>query len=221
MGVTTEVACLLLASAFWSCEAASRSPTLDGPGRAMLDPSRREALPPAALIERLGLRPDSVVADVGAGPGFFTLELASAVPHGHVLATDIRPDYLAVLEARAHAAHARNVRTLLVRPDTSGLEPGSFDLIWLCQVDHYLRDRTAYLAELGAALRPQGRIAVVNYLRFREANRAAARSASLEEVDAWNPSPSFFLLVLRPRTPQAPPQRSGEGQHRFNLQEIR
>ena len=162
----------------------------------MLDPIRVEALHPSELVARLGLRPDATISDIGAGPGFLTLLLAQAVPRGHVIATDVRPAYLAVLTKRAAQAGLRNVKTRLVSSDAPGLEPHSVDLAILCQVDHYLRDRGRYLAALAETLRPRGRIVLVNYARYRAADLEAARSASLRVIEGWNPSPPFFAMVL-------------------------
>jgi ubiquinone/menaquinone biosynthesis C-methylase UbiE len=167
-------------------------------GRMMLDPLRNKALDPPALIARLALAPDAVIADVGAGPGFLTIPLARAVVRGHVIATDIEPTYLESLAARAAEQHVVNIETRLVGAAHPGLAPSSVDLALLCQLDHGLADRTAYFAELARALRPGGRIALVNYRRYRDADLAAARAASLHVVDEWSPSPSFFLLVVAP-----------------------
>jgi ubiquinone/menaquinone biosynthesis C-methylase UbiE len=174
------------------------APALDAQGRAMLDSLREEALRPAALIARLALAPDDVIADVGAGPGFLTLPLARAVPRGRVIATDVRADYLAVAAERAARAGLENVRTRVVPADRPGLDPRSINLAILCQLDHYLKDRAAYFAALVPALRRDGRIALINYARYREADLAAARAAGLRVVDEWAPSPPFFLLVLAP-----------------------
>jgi ubiquinone/menaquinone biosynthesis C-methylase UbiE len=172
---------------------------LDAMGQQMLDPLREQTLHPSELVARLKLRPDAVVADVGAGPGFLTLPLARAVPRGSVVATDIRADYLAVATQRATAAGVRNVTTRVVAPDHPGLDPRSIDLVLLCQVDHYLTDRVRYLGELLPALRPGGRVVLVNYQRYREADLAAARKLGLRVTDEWIPSPPFFAIVLRPQ----------------------
>ena len=172
---------------------------LDAAGQRMLDPIRLEALALPKLIERLQLRSSFVVADIGAGPGFLTLPIAHAVKDGMVIATDVRADYLAVLEQRAQAENLSNVKTRVVRPDDPGLEPSSVDLAILCQVDHALVDRTAYFRALIPALRPGGRIVLINFARYKDADLEAAKGASLEVVDAWDPSPPFFSLFLAPK----------------------
>jgi SAM-dependent methyltransferase len=171
---------------------------LDPQGQAMLDPMRLEALSPEALVRQLELQPSDVVADIGAGPGFLTLPLARAVPRGRVIATDVRADYLAVARARAEAAGLTNVSVRTVPPDSPGLEPRSVDLALLCQVDHALADRAEYFQRLVQTLRPAGRIALVNYARYRAADEAAARAAGLAIAKTFAPSPPFFLLLLTP-----------------------
>ena len=106
----------------------------------MLDPLRAESLRVAELVAQLELDPTaSVVADVGAGPGFLTLPLARAARR--VIATDVEPRYLAHLAAEAARAKLTNVETRHASPEAPGLDPASIDIAVLCQVDHYLRDR--------------------------------------------------------------------------------
>jgi SAM-dependent methyltransferase len=174
------------------------APGLDAQSRAMLDPLREQALHPGELIERLHLPPDAVVADLGAGPGFLSLPLARAVPRGRVIATDVDPRGLDVLRRRAEAAGLHNLETRQVAPDTPGLAPGSVDVALLCQLDHYLKDRAAWFAALRPALKPGGRVVVVNYVRHRDAALAAARAAGLTLVEEWAPSPPFYVAILQP-----------------------
>ena len=162
----------------------------------MLDPLREEGLHTSALISRLKLPADAVVADVGAGPGFLTLPLARAVPQGRVIATDVKLDYLAIAQSRARQAGLSNVETRVTPADDAQLHDGEVDLALLCQVDQLLPDRARYFRRLTVALKPQGRIALVNWARFRDADLAAAREAGLRVVDEWTPTPPFFALVL-------------------------
>lgn len=173
---------------------------LDAQGRAMLDPLREQALRPREVIARLRLAPNAVVADVGAGPGFWSVPLAKAVPNGSVLALDVRADYLAVAVARARQAGVANLRTRVIPPGDAQLGRRSVDLVLLAQVDQYLEDRASYFASLASALRPGGRLVIINYERFRSPDVAAAQSAKLRVVDEWQPSPPFFVLVLAAAT---------------------
>jgi hypothetical protein len=75
------------------------------------------------------------------------------------------------------------------------------DLVLLCQVDHYLIDRARYFAALLPALRPRGRLVLVNYRRHRAADLAAAHEVGLRVLDEWSPSPPFFVMVLQVAPP--------------------
>jgi trans-aconitate methyltransferase len=182
---------LLAALLAADCPDAAR---LDGQGQAMLDPLREKVLRPAEVIARWKLPVDAVVADVGAGPGFFAAHLSRAVPKGRVIATDIRRDYLDHIDAR----RLPNVSTKLAAVDDPSLPPRSVDVALLCQVDQYLRDRADYFARLKKALRPGGRIVLVNYAEFRGPDLAAAARAGLHTVDEWQPSVGFFMLAVAP-----------------------
>jgi SAM-dependent methyltransferase len=177
---------------------ASSTTELDGMGKAMLDPTRLDIMRIDALVARLHLAPEALVADLGAGPGAFSHALARAVPRGKVIALDLKPAYLARIEADARAAGAHNIETRLIGPDASGLGAGEVDLVFLCQVDHYLRDREAYLRALAPALRPGGRIVVVNYLRERDTIEAIAARLGWREVDRWEPVMGFFARAYAP-----------------------
>jgi len=178
--------------------------TLDGMGSSMLAPVRLEIMRPEALVARLALAPTAIVADIGAGPGAFTHALARAVPRGKVIATDVRSPYLERVERDARDRGERNIETRIVTPESSGLLPGEVDLAFLCQVDHYLRDRPAYLRALTATLRPGGRVVIVNYLKERDVIDALAKDLHWEEVDRWEPAMGFFgRIYMISRRPQA------------------
>jgi ubiquinone/menaquinone biosynthesis C-methylase UbiE len=158
--------------------------------------SRDEALRPFDLVRRLRLSPAATVADIGAGAGYFTVELAEAVPRGKVIATDLRCDLLSAVLRRAKAAGRPNIETRPARRSDCTLESRSVDLAFLCQVDHHLTDRVGYFRTVEAALRDGGRMAILNFGRFFRVNLLAAREAGLELVDEWWPSSDHFLIVL-------------------------
>ena len=172
---------------------------LDREGRAMLSPVRARQLPPDRLLAALGLRGDETVADVGAGPGYLTLPLAQALPRGRVIATDINASYLAALTRRA--AGVRNIETVVVAKDDPGLAPGSVDLALVVQVDHYLGDRADYFRKLRGALRPNGRIALVNFDRYRAPDLAAAQASGLAVSSSGDAGPGLFLVILKAAAP--------------------
>jgi ubiquinone/menaquinone biosynthesis C-methylase UbiE len=175
--------------------APSPSPSIDHP---LLSRAREESLQPDALVAALNLARTATVADIGAGPGLFTLPLARALPGGRVIATDLRRDLLDIAAARAARAGLNNVETRVVKAQQPGLERETIDVAFLCQVDHYLADRVGYFASLKRALKPQGRLVLVNTLRLRDAALAAARSAGFELVQQWQVGALYFAATFTP-----------------------
>ena len=133
------------------------------------DPARDEWQQPDEVIRALALAPAMTVADVGAGTGYFAVRLARAVPQGQVIATDIEPDMVRYLEERATKAGLSNVRAVRASATASGLAANSVDAILIVDVWHHIADRVGYARDLAAALRPGGRILIVDFLR--EAHR--------------------------------------------------
>lgn len=136
------------------------APTMSYQGAAWLDRPEREAREqPEAVLDALHLAPTDVIADVGAGTGYFTLRLAKRV--AHVIATDVQPEMRAALGTRAHDLPNVEVRT--ATPHDSGLPPGCCDLVLLVDVYHELADPAAVMATIRAALKPRGRLVLVEY----------------------------------------------------------
>jgi len=131
---------------------------------AMLEREERESFQqPERVMATLALRPGDRVADVGAGSGYFTVRLARAVgPDGSVLATDIREEMIAYLDARLEREGIVNVRTVLADKDDPKLPAAGLDTILMVDVWHYIRD-PAFARRLRDALAPGGRLVVIDY----------------------------------------------------------
>ena len=112
---------------------------------------------------RRRLAPDAVVADIGAGSGYFTFLLAPLVPRGRVIAEDIDADMLKIVERKKAATHAANVETVLGTTTDPKLPPGGVDAVLLVDTyhewDHPYEMMTAVLREL----KPGGRVYQVEY----------------------------------------------------------
>ncbi len=129
------------------------------------DPARDEWQKPAEVVAALALEPGMVVADVGAGTGYFESHLGRAVgPSGKVLALDFDPDLVAHVEKRCAKAKLGNVEARLVAPDDPRLAAASVDRLLLVDSWHHLADRVAYAKKLRSALRPGGRIVIVDHV---------------------------------------------------------
>ena len=128
------------------------------------DPARDAWQQPDVVIAALELAPAMTVADVGAGTGYFSVRLARALPRGEVIATDLEPDMLRSLGERAAREHLSNIRTVLAGVDDPHLEAASVDRELVVDVWHHVGDRVRYARGLAAALRPGGKLAIVEFI---------------------------------------------------------
>jgi len=115
------------------------------------------------VVAALRLTEGSSVADLGAGGGYFTFDLAEAVgPRGRVYAVDVDEDMLAYLAEEAQSRGLGNVTPVRAGEDSPRL-PEPVDLIFISNTYHHLADRTRYFERARDSLRPGGRIAIVEY----------------------------------------------------------
>jgi ubiquinone/menaquinone biosynthesis C-methylase UbiE len=118
------------------------------------------------IVAACGAKPGMVVADVGAGTGLFTRLLAKAVgPDGQVYAVDIAPKFLEHVQKTSREAGLRNVTPVLCNPDAVDLPANSVDLVFVCDTYHHFEFPQRTLASVRRALRPGGRLVVVDFVR--------------------------------------------------------
>ena len=128
------------------------------------DPKRDEWQKPQQVVEALGLSPGNIVADIGAGTGYFERYLSKAVaPGGIVLAIDTEPAMVRQLGERALKEQTANVVPVLALPQEPFLPPGRADRVLVVDTYHHVDDRIRYFRRLADALAPGGRIAIVDF----------------------------------------------------------
>ena len=123
------------------------------------------------LIELLPVRDGMVIADIGAGSGYFTLRLASKFPTATILAVDIQPEMLAIIEQRAKAANLSNIKLILSDQRGAGLPTTSTDLILLVDSYHEFEWPQESISNLRATLKPDGNIVIVEQRAEDESNQ--------------------------------------------------
>lgn len=127
------------------------------------DPARDEWQKPHEVIQALGLKPDAVVADLGAGTGYFAARLANMLRGaGRVYAADLEPDMVKHLAKRAKEERLPNLVPVQATPRDARL-PAKVDLVLLVDVYHHIDDRERYFARLKRSLKPGGRLAVIDF----------------------------------------------------------
>jgi ubiquinone/menaquinone biosynthesis C-methylase UbiE len=118
----------------------------------------------ATLLKALEVKPGQVVCDMGCGNGFYTLQLARLVGEGgRVLAVDIQPEMLHMLDERAKAEQIANIELIEGTPVDPKLPDGEVDLILLVDVYHEFSHPEAMLKAMRTALKPGGRLALVEF----------------------------------------------------------
>jgi ubiquinone/menaquinone biosynthesis C-methylase UbiE len=118
----------------------------------------------ATLLKALDVKPGQVVCDMGCGNGFYTLQLARLVgEEGRVLAVDIQPEMLHMLQERAKEAQITNIQLIEGTPVDPKLPEGGVDLILLVDVYHEFSHPEQMLKAMRESLKPTGRIALVEF----------------------------------------------------------
>jgi len=128
------------------------------------DPKRDAWQKPHEVIQALALKPDAVIADIGAGTGYFSMRFAHMVPKGRVYGVDTEPDMVKHLAERAKREGLANVTAVAGAPDTPRL-PEKADVIVLVDVYHHVGDRERYFRKLQDSLKVGGRVAIIDFRR--------------------------------------------------------
>jgi predicted methyltransferase len=203
------------------------------------EPPREQWQKVDEILEAMQVKPGALVADIGAGDGFFTTRLASAVgSSGRVLAVDIGADVLRRLRARVTTDSLSNVEVLEGSVDDPKLPAAALDAALIVNAYHEMTEHQAMLARIRTALKPGGRLVIVepispsrrgsprneqtrNHEIAIDFVREDARAAGFVQVAMTDPFTSRphggtpdeeWMLVLRPaETASGPPQTPTPG----------
>jgi ubiquinone/menaquinone biosynthesis C-methylase UbiE len=131
----------------------------------MLDDPKRDAYQkPHEVLAALNLKPGEVIADIGAGSGYFSFRLGHHVgANGKVYAVDVSPDMIRHLNRRSRELKANNVVSILAEPDDPLLPEQSVNRFFICDVWHHVENHTKYLALMKKMLKPGGEIVMIDF----------------------------------------------------------
>lgn len=163
--------------------------------------SREIAAAQKGILAALDLKPGMAIADIGAGTGLYEPAFSKAVgADGVVYAVDLAPKMLEHLSRRVQVENLDNVQ---VRPCTEtdcGLEPGSVDLVYICDTYHHFEYPMTTMESIRKALRPGGTLAIVDFDRIEGVSRPwilkhmrAGKEVFLKEIED-----AGFVLVDEP-----------------------
>ena len=135
-------------------------PIAPGHGGGISDAVRK----PDEVVAAIAPQPGQVVVDLGAGSGVFTRRFAAAVgSRGKAIGLDIEPGSVEALKADAAKLGLANYEARLVQPDDPGIPARSADVIFLSNTYHHIENRVSYFSKLKAALKPGGRLIIVDF----------------------------------------------------------
>jgi ubiquinone/menaquinone biosynthesis C-methylase UbiE len=127
-------------------------------------PEREKEEQPNKLLKALEIKPGDIVADIGAGSGYFSFRLAKRVgPKGKVLAVDIQPEMLDIIRKRMEAAKVKNIMPIEGEEDDPRLPAGAVDMILMVDVYHEFAYPWEMTRNMVRALKPGGRLVFVEY----------------------------------------------------------
>lgn len=124
------------------------------------------------IFEACRIEPGQTVADIGAGTGLFTRMFSDAVgKNGKVIAVDISPKFLERIRETCRETGRQNVETVLCKDDSTELPPNSVDVAFICDAYHHFEFPYKTLATLHRALKPGGRVVLVEFQRIKGKSR--------------------------------------------------
>jgi SAM-dependent methyltransferase len=126
------------------------------------DPKRDAWQKPHEVIQALGLKPDAIVADIGAGTGYFAVRLAHMLPKGVVYAVDTEAGMVKHVGERARREKLSNLKAIAGVTDDPKL-PQHADLILLVDVYHHIDNRERYFERLRRSLKSGGRVSIIDF----------------------------------------------------------
>ncbi|MEO0011649.1 MAG: hypothetical protein RLZZ535_38 [Cyanobacteriota bacterium] len=125
--------------------------------------SRAESEKPDLTVQNLNLKPDDVVADIGAGSGYFSFRMAQQVPEGKVYAVDIQPEMLEAIALLKKDQQITNVETVLGQENNPNLPSESIDLALMVDAYHEFAYPREMMEAIVQALKPGGRVVLLEY----------------------------------------------------------
>jgi ubiquinone/menaquinone biosynthesis C-methylase UbiE len=157
-----------------------------GVAKNLANPERDKTQNPGKLVREMGVQPGMTVADVGTGIGYMLPSLSRVVgPSGKVIAEDIFDDFLEGARQKAHAANLTNVTFVKGTATDPNLPEAQVDLVLALDVYHHFDYPEKMLAAISKALKPEGRLVIVEYYKRPEAmeNKRALTHIRLDMPD--------------------------------------
>ncbi len=157
------------------------------------NPERDAWQKPQEILDALNLQRTSVVADIGAGTGYFSVRLAKRIPDGKIFAVDIEPDMVRYLGERALREHLTNLVPVQASADAANL-PDPVDVVLVVDTYHHIGNRTQYFSKLKATLRSAGRLVIIDFKADSPSGPPAQHRISPQKVTEELKAAGYLLV---------------------------
>jgi arsenite methyltransferase len=133
------------------------------------DPQRDVYQKPHEVLTALQLKPGEVIADIGAGSGYFTFRLSHFVGEkGKIYAVDVSPDMILYINRRIRDLKVNNVISILADPDDPLLPDRSVNRFFFSESWHHIENQTKYLSLMKRMLKPGGEVVMIDFHKKKE-----------------------------------------------------
>ena len=137
---------------------------------------RDEWQKPGKVISAINLKGNEVLADIGAGSGYFTFRLLTMLPRGKVIAIDAEPGMVRHIHHKVKTAGIRNIEVLLASYDDPHA-PKAADIVFVCDVLHHVKKRDEWVSKLYKEMKPSSKLVLIE---FKEGSIPEGPPASLK-----------------------------------------
>jgi ubiquinone/menaquinone biosynthesis C-methylase UbiE len=175
------------------------------------DPQRASYQKPHEVLRALDLKQGEVIADIGAGSGYFSFRFCHLVGEtGRVYAVDISPDMIIYMNQKIRDSGVKNLITILATPDDPLLPDSSVDRFFICDTWHHIENQTQYLKLLKRILKPGGHIIMIDFQKrelpvgpplemkiAREDLVSQVQSAGFQLAEEFTFLPYQYFLVFK------------------------
>lgn len=165
-------------------------------------PNREAEEAPDSLVANLPLRPEMVVADLGAGSGYYTFRISPLVPQGKVIAVDIALEMLKVIQEKRRKLGANNVMTIQGTASNPNLQEASIDLVLMVDAYHEFNYPREIMSAIAKALRPGGQVVLVeNRAEDPKVRKHPLHKMSREQIIREMGAAGFIFQASRENLP--------------------